>query len=76
MINTTPILGAEIIDSKDNEGIVIDKARGYCNGASPTIYICMRNNGTVFEVGYDGIKSIKSFTTHPESDYSKYLDKK
>ena len=76
MDNTTPILGAEIIDRHDNEGIIIDKARGYCNGASPTIYICMNKYGTVFEVEHSDLKQIKNFTTHPDSDYSKYLDKK
>jgi hypothetical protein len=76
MEKNTPIIGAEIVSLKDETGIIIDKARGYCNGSSPTIYVCMSKDGTVFEVDYNDIKEIKRFITHPESDYSKYLDKK
>jgi len=71
----TSIIGAVIISSKNEEGIIIDKARGYCNNASPTIYICMDKNGKVFQVSYNEIKEIKSFITHPNNlDFSIYLN--
>lgn len=71
--NNTPIIGAEIVSLKEETGVIIDKANKYCNGANPTVYICMDNEGKVFEVDYDEIREIKRFITHPESDYSKYI---
>jgi hypothetical protein len=72
----TPILGAKIEALDGSVGIIIDKAHGHCNGASPTVYICMTDNGDVFEVAYDEIKKIVKFITHPESDYSRYIENK
>ena len=70
----TLIVGAEIVSKNNRTGIVIDKARGYCNGASHTIYICMDNKGEVFEVEYNGIKKINGFITKPSfNDSSTYL---
>lgn len=76
MEKNTPIIGAEIVSQGNEEGIIIDKALGYCNGASPTIYICMDKTGKVFEVDYNEIKEIKRFVTHPDSDFSKYINTK
>lgn len=73
--NNTPIIGAEIVSQKDEEGVVIDKANGYCNGASPTVYICMDKDGKVFEVYYNDIKEIKGFITNPDSDFAIRLNK-
>lgn len=75
MEKTTPIIGAEIVSSKNEEGVIVDKARGYCNGASPTVYVCMGKDGKVFEVEYNDIKEIKRFVTHPNSDFALYLNK-
>lgn len=71
----TPIIGAEIVSQKNETGVIIDKANKHCNGASPTVYICMDNEGKVFEVDYDEIKELKRFITHPNSDFSLYLQK-
>lgn len=73
--NFTPIIGAEIVSQKDEQGVVIDKANGYCNGASPTVYICMDKEGKVFEVDYNDIKEIKGFITHPDYDFAIRLNK-
>jgi len=76
MEKTTPILGAKIEAKNGSVGIIIDKARGYCNGASPTVYICMKEDGSVFDVEYNQIKKIVKFITHPSSDYSRYIGNK
>lgn len=70
-----PIIGAEIVSSKDEEGVVIDKANGYSNGASPTFYLCIKKDGTTFKVFPDDVREIKRFVTHPDSDFSIYLNR-
>jgi len=73
---TTPILGAKIESKNGSVGVIIDKARGYSNGSNPTVYVCMKEDGSIFNVAYDEVKKIVKFITHPSSDYSRYIGNK
>lgn len=69
------LIGIEIISTKGEQGVILDKAINSCNGASSTSYVCMKKDGTVFSVYHNNIKEIKGFVTNPNSDFAIYLTK-
>lgn len=71
------LIGAKITTTKSsersNEGIIVDKAIRSYNGASETIYVCMRKDGSIFCVCYNEIKEIKEVSCNTNSEFAQYL---